>query len=107
MSKNIYTHANYRLITMTRGVMVSSMAQKQLRLPHSEAKKSAIATLMAADVEGVAEGLPDIHSLWAHLLETGLGLFVLSRLIGVASVVIFIPFFCELPAFSIAPLLTT
>lgn len=88
-------HANYSLVTMTRGVMISAMVKKQLRLKPAEAKKSAIASLMATDIDGIASGIPEIHALWSYILDAGLGLYVLYRFINVACVVILGPFICK------------
>lgn len=94
----LYFHANYRCVTATRGVLVSAMADKQLRLKHDEAKKSAISTLMTADVEGLEMNLPELHELWGYFVDIGLGLYFLYKFIGVAMVVIFVPVICECKA---------
>ncbi|KAJ4147561.1 hypothetical protein LMH87_002073 [Akanthomyces muscarius] len=36
VARGSYTHANYRLVTATRGVLIAAMADKQLRLTHTE-----------------------------------------------------------------------
>lgn len=76
---------------MARGVLVSALADKQLRLSQAEAKRSAIATLMTADVEGITTELSSIHSIWGYLVDAVLGLYALSRFIGVATVVVLGP----------------
>ncbi len=65
------------------------MADKQLRLTHTEVKKSAISTLMTADVEGIEATLPSIHDLWGFLLDIGFGLYFLSKFISLATFSIF------------------
>ncbi len=89
-------HANYRCATAVRAVLVASMADKQLRLTRTEAKKSAIATLMTADVEGIEESLPELHDLWSYFLDINFGLFLLYKFIGLAALTVFAPFVCKL-----------
>lgn len=89
-------------MTATRGVLVAAMADKQLRLTHEEAKKSAISTLMTADVEGIEATLPSVHDLWGFLLDIGFGLYLLSKFIKLASISIFGPFLCRLILVSVA-----
>ncbi|KAM3532453.1 hypothetical protein MY4038_004026 [Beauveria bassiana] len=68
------------------------MADKQMRLTHTEAKKSAISTLMTADVEEIEATLPSVHDLWAFFVDIGFGLYFLSRYISLATISIFAPF---------------
>ncbi|KAM3546871.1 hypothetical protein ARSEF1564_000184 [Beauveria bassiana] len=68
------------------------MADKQMRLTHTEAKKSAISTLMTADVEGIEATLPSVHDLWAFFVDIGFGLYFLLRYISLATISIFAPF---------------
>ena len=74
------------------------MADKQLRLTHTEVKKSAISTLMTADVEGIEATLPSIHDLWGFLLDIGFGLYFLAKFISLATFSIFAPFLCTSPS---------
>ncbi len=88
-------HANYRCVTAVRAVLVAAMADKQLRLTQAEAKKSAIATLMTADVEGIEESLPELHDLWGYFLDIAFGLFLLYKFIGMVALTVFAPFICK------------
>ncbi|KGQ08923.1 Multidrug resistance-associated protein 1 [Beauveria bassiana D1-5] len=92
IARGSYKHASYRLVTATRGVLIAAMADKQMRLTHTEAKKSAISTLMTADVEGIEATLPSVHDLWAFFVDIGFGLYFLSRYISLATISIFAPF---------------
>ncbi|KAM3466990.1 hypothetical protein NHJ6243_000387 [Beauveria neobassiana] len=95
IARGSYKHASYRLVTATRGVLIAAMADKQMRLTHTEAKKSAISTLMTADVEGIEATLPSVHDLWAFFVDIGFGLYFLSRYISLATISIFAPFLCR------------
>ncbi|KAH8720629.1 ABC transporter FUM19 [Beauveria bassiana] len=92
IARGSYKHASYRLVTAIRGVLIAAMADKQMRLTHTEAKKSAISTLMTADVEGIEATLPSVHDLWAFFVDIGFGLYFLSRYISLATISIFAPF---------------
>ncbi|OAA63985.1 ABC transporter, transmembrane domain, type 1 [Cordyceps fumosorosea ARSEF 2679] len=92
LARAAYMHANYRCVTAVRAVLIAAMADKQLRLTRAEAKKSAISTLMTADVEGIEQSLPDVHDLWSYLLDISFGLFLLYKFIGLASLTVFGPF---------------
>lgn len=82
---------NYRLVTLVRGMLVGAIFAKLLRLPYSSAERSAAVTLMSTDIEGIARGLPMLHELWVRVLELVLGIYLLSRLIKEACLLVFIP----------------
>ena len=59
------------------------------------AKEFAAVTLMSADIDGIANGLQNLHELWAAILEMGLGVYLLTRQIGAACFLIVIPTVCK------------
>ncbi|XWX01887.1 hypothetical protein V2A60_009916 [Cordyceps javanica] len=75
-------HLNSRLNTRIRGALIAQMFDKSLRISQSEARKSAAITLMSADIEGIADGLPKLYELIMTLLELGLGVYFLSLFVG-------------------------
>lgn len=87
------THLGYRLVTRVRGGLVSELFQKTLKLPQSEAKKSAAVTLMSADIDGIATGLPGVYDIVMTVLEIGLGTYLLSGFVGRSCFTVFIPIF--------------
>lgn len=74
-----------------RGHMVSAILDKATRLRLSEAKKAAAATLMNADIQGLATGITYLHNIWASVLELGVGIYLLARLVGAASFLVAVP----------------
>lgn len=46
---------------------------------------------MTADVESIEDGVRNIHELVSYLIEIALGMLLLSRYIGLASLSIFVP----------------
>ncbi|KAK2592795.1 hypothetical protein QQS21_009499 [Conoideocrella luteorostrata] len=90
-AKSSYNHFNYRLTTRLRGVLVSEIFKKTLAIEQVNAKEFAAATLMSTDIDGISEGLPKFHELWASFLELGLGLYFLSTAVGAAAFLIIFP----------------
>ncbi|TQW00300.1 ABC bile acid transporter [Cordyceps javanica] len=91
ISKAYYQHLNYRFATYMRGILVTEMCHKVLTLNEGQLRESAILTLMTADIAGVERVCSDFHNAIASVVELGLGLFVLSRVVGGASFLVLIP----------------
>ncbi|OAA71004.1 ABC transporter, transmembrane domain, type 1 [Akanthomyces lecanii RCEF 1005] len=91
MSKTTTSHLHNRLVTRIRGALVAQMFDKSLRVSQSETKKSAAITLMSADIEGIADGLPKLYELIMTLVDLGLGIFVLSLFVGRSCFVVLAP----------------
>ncbi|OAQ99171.1 hypothetical protein LLEC1_07152 [Akanthomyces lecanii] len=89
--KTMTAHLSTRLNTRIRGALISQMFDKSLRISQSEAKKSAAITLMSADIEGIASGLPQIYELIMTLVELGLGIYILSLFVGHSCFVVLAP----------------
>jgi hypothetical protein len=82
---------NNRLVTLVRGVVISEIFKKTLAIDQSKAKELAAATLMSADVEGIALGLPRFHDVFAGVIEVGVGIYLLTTTVGKASFLIIFP----------------
>ncbi len=82
---------NTRMITKTRGVLISQILRKTFVLDYEEAKKSAALTLMSTDIEGISRVLPKVHEAWAGLIELGVGIYLLSTIVKEASILVIIP----------------
>lgn len=91
VTKMTTSHLSSRLNTRIRGALISQMFDKSLRISQSEAKKSAAITLMSADVEGIADGLPKVYELIMTLLELGFGVYFLSLFVGESCFVVLAP----------------
>lgn len=80
-----------RLVTLVRGVLVSEIFKKTLVIDQPTAEELAAATLMSADVEGIALGLPKFHEAFASIIEVGVGIYLLTTTVGKASFLVILP----------------
>lgn len=76
---------------MLRGLFVSQISKKNLRLELSAAQQSSALTLMSTDIDGINTNIESFHSTWITFPEFGLALFFLYRLIGLSFVLPIIP----------------
>ncbi|TQV93467.1 hypothetical protein V2A60_010128 [Cordyceps javanica] len=91
ISRGYYNHHAYRSATLTRGILVTAILHKALRLTHVQLKKSAALTLMTADIETLTFTITTFHDLWASAFELGLAIFMLAKIIGGACFFVLIP----------------
>lgn len=82
---------NYRMAALLRGAIIPLIFKKTMLLPHASATESAATTLMSTDVEGIVNGVPKIHEIWAAIVEIGLGLYLLTTVIDQAAFLVVIP----------------
>lgn len=91
ISKACYQHLNFRFATYMRGILVTEMCHRTLTMQDNQLRESAILTLMTTDIACVERICTDFHNAIASVIELGLGLFVLSGVVGGASFLILIP----------------
>lgn len=91
LCRAVSKHMNSRLLTRVRGGLISLLLAKNMKLRLSDARKNSIVTLMSADFDGIAEGLPSCVEIPFTFLETGLGMFLLTRFVQESSFVIILP----------------
>lgn len=91
MSRTASAHLKNAMVTCARGALVSLLLDKNLDLPQSEANKGAVLTLLSADIEGIAAGLPVVVELVVTLFESGLGIYLLQGFVGSAAYFILVP----------------
>lgn len=85
-------HLTYRMITRLRGMLVSSIYDKTLKLKASDTtNKLAAMTLMSTDIDGLENGLAYFHDIWASIIELALGIYFLARLVGGSSFLVVLP----------------
>lgn len=97
LSSALYSYYQLRAICMVRSCLVAAVYKKATEMaPMMEldgSTSTASLTLMSTDVERVAQGLLNIHEIWACMIELGLGLYLLHKQLGeafLASVVTFV-----------------
>lgn len=91
LSQVWYQHLNYQLVTAARGTLISQITRKNLAISQQEARKSAAATLMSTDVDGLADGIPKLQDTWACFVEIGVAVYFLSTTIGKGALLIIAP----------------
>ncbi|EJP64369.1 Multidrug resistance-associated protein 4 [Beauveria bassiana] len=91
ISRGYYKHHAYRSATLTRGILVTAILHKALKLTHTQLKKSAALTLMTADIETLTFTITTFHDLWASAFELALAIFMLAKIIGGACFFVLIP----------------
>lgn len=91
VSKTTTAHLNSQLITRIRGALTGQMFDKSLRISQSESKNSATLTLMSADIEGIAAGMPKMFELVMTSVDLALGIYVLSLFVGKSCFVVLGP----------------
>ncbi|KAG8160758.1 hypothetical protein KVR01_009022 [Diaporthe batatas] len=85
-SMAVYKHKTYRLITMVRGGLISLIYDKTIKLETGALKDGAGVTLIGTDCESIAQGLVNVHEIWASPIDIGLALYLLQYEAGVACV---------------------
>lgn len=85
------THVKNQLATLFRGAVISQVFQKSYKLKLSEAKKHQAITLMSADFDGIATGLPACLEIPFCILDACLGMYFLSRFVQTVCLVILGP----------------
>lgn len=78
-------------MTLLRGVLVSEIFKKTLAIDQCSARELAAATLMSTDVEGISLGLRKFHDILASIVEVGLGIYLITTIVGKASFLIVFP----------------
>lgn len=90
----------YRFVSMVRGILVTTIYRKTTSVSIVGLDDAAAVTLMSTDVERIVAGLAMMHEIWTTILQIGVSLFLLYRLIWVAIV---IPLFMFLREYSLSP----
>lgn len=91
ISRGYYKHHNYRTATLTRGILVTAILHKALKLSNTQLKKAAAVTLMTVDIEQLTFTVTTFHDLWVSVFELSLAIYMLARLIGGACFFVLIP----------------
>ncbi len=92
VSQAYYKHLTCRMITMLRGVLVSAIFKKSIRMRHGDnGDDSAAVTLMSTDIDGIEGGLALFHDIWASVIELVLGVYLLATIVGGASFLVVLP----------------
>ena len=85
VANGAFMHQTYRMVTIARGALVSIVYSQTVDLNLTSVDESAALTLMSTDVERICIALEYIHGLWSSAIEIVLGIYLLQRQIGLAS----------------------
>ncbi|OAA76844.1 ABC transporter, transmembrane domain, type 1 [Akanthomyces lecanii RCEF 1005] len=91
VSQAWYLYIKNRMATTTRAILVTAIYQKSLRLSKDELAKEAAVTLINTDVANVMLIIALSYECWVTLVEIILGLTILTRFVGSASIFALIP----------------
>jgi len=75
------------MISKVRCGLIGSIYRHTTSLQASAVKDSAAITLMGTDVERIVQSIRLLHELWACIPEAAIGIWLLARQLGVASLV--------------------
>ena len=85
IANGAYMHETFRTVTITRGTIVTAIYSQTVDLKLTSVDESAALTLMATDVDRICLAFENIHGIWSTPIEMSLGIYLLQRQIGVAS----------------------
>ncbi|ATY61624.1 ABC multidrug [Cordyceps militaris] len=91
IAQSTFGYLMNRYVARIRGALVALMFHKVHRLRESEARNVAAVTLMTADIDGIAAGVPNFVDIPFSIIEMSLGIFVLSTFIDIAALAVFAP----------------
>lgn len=91
ISRSWYNYLVVRMATKTRGILISAVYDKTLKLEHNQAKKLAAVTLMSTDADGVSLNVRTLYELVANLLELAVGMGLLAKRVGPACILLLVP----------------
>ncbi|KAJ4147018.1 hypothetical protein LMH87_001571 [Akanthomyces muscarius] len=91
ISRALFEHWEYRLVTCIRGVLIVAIYDKMLRLKVDDLENSAAVTLMSTDVDGIEQLISMAYESWTCVIQLALGIWLLYRFVGPACFLIFIP----------------
>ncbi|OAA72368.1 canalicular multispecific organic anion transporter 1 [Cordyceps fumosorosea ARSEF 2679] len=89
LARASYSHRTNRVVTGLRGALIAALFDKAHRL--ADAAAASATTLMSADMDGIAVGVPQCLEIPIGALELSLGVYLLSDYIGVAALAVLGP----------------
>lgn len=71
---------------MVRGMLVSAIYEKSLKLSILSVDGKDAITLANTDVDRISNGMQNMHEIWANVIELGFAVYLLQIQIGVACI---------------------
>lgn len=91
VSKAATAQLSNRLAAQVRGGLIAQLMEKTHHLGEKEAKRSAVLTHMSSDIEDIAKGIINFIDIPMSVVETALGVYLLSRFIDAACFFVLFP----------------
>ncbi|KAK9420894.1 putative ABC transporter FUM19 [Seiridium unicorne] len=83
LSRVIYNHLIFQLITILRGSLVPLIFKKTINLDTTSAKEGAAVTLMSTDVDGIATAIQQMHEIWQAQIGPACFLVVIPAVVSI------------------------
>ncbi|KAK4553453.1 hypothetical protein LTR86_009510 [Recurvomyces mirabilis] len=103
ISTAFYWYFHWRLLQMTRGILVTALYDKATKVRHGSEGGNDAVTLMSVDMERIVLGFTRMHEVWASVIEVALTSWFLYDQVGAAFVAAIL---VALTAFTIIYVLT-
>lgn len=87
VSTAVYWRQTFRFNTTIRAGLISFIYRQTNKMHASEFKSESSITLMGTDVERIVRHFWSIHEAWAGPVDVAIGVFLLARQLGVASLI--------------------
>lgn len=91
ISRAVFAHGMNRFVTRLRGGLIGLLFHKEHKLTEAQARQAAAATLMSADIDGIATGIPRCLEIPIGMVEIALGIYMLSNFTGLAALTVLAP----------------
>lgn len=74
-----------------------ALFKKSLTLTFANAKESAAVSLMSTDIDGIVEGIPEIHKIFSGFIEACIGVYILTTFVSAGAAIAVGTIVCEFP----------
>lgn len=91
MTKSASAHFANQLVTQVRGGLIAEMMGKAHRLKKKDANSHSVLTHTSSDIESIATGLVSCADIPMTMMELGVGVYFLFRLIGQSCFFVILP----------------
>ncbi|EGX91989.1 ABC transporter, putative [Cordyceps militaris CM01] len=91
VSRSWYVYVKNQVRICVRAILASAIYHKSLRLDATELRKKAAVTLINTDLKGIDQLLELGYESLAYILEIGLGIAMLARFVGAATIFAVLP----------------
>ncbi|OAA80128.1 ABC transporter, transmembrane domain, type 1 [Akanthomyces lecanii RCEF 1005] len=91
VTRTIFEHWGFRVVTSVRGILVVAVYDKTQRLSAEALDAGNAVTLMSTDVEGTEDIVSLAYESWSCIIQVAFGIWILHTFIGAACFLIILP----------------